>query len=75
MLLSSDKFTQLKCGTAVSPITDFELYGKKKRIFPHISFMYVYNMLSKIILKLSFPQRLPSQSATWAPGRIPKYTR
>ncbi|KAM9844637.1 A-type potassium channel modulatory protein DPP6-like [Aulostomus maculatus] len=26
MLLSSKEFTQLKCGTAVSPITDFELY-------------------------------------------------
>uniref|UniRef100_A0A3Q2XEI1 Dipeptidyl-peptidase 6b n=1 Tax=Hippocampus comes TaxID=109280 RepID=A0A3Q2XEI1_HIPCM len=26
LLLSSDEFTQLKCGTAVSPITDFELY-------------------------------------------------
>lgn len=28
MLLSSEEFTQLKCGAAVSPITDFELYGK-----------------------------------------------
>ncbi|XP_056247928.1 dipeptidyl aminopeptidase-like protein 6 isoform X3 [Seriola aureovittata] len=27
MLLSSEEFTQLKCGTAVSPITDFELYA------------------------------------------------
>lgn len=27
MLLSSEEFTELKCGTAVSPITDFELYG------------------------------------------------
>uniref|UniRef100_A0A671YZ43 Dipeptidyl-peptidase 6b n=1 Tax=Sparus aurata TaxID=8175 RepID=A0A671YZ43_SPAAU len=27
MLLSSEEFNQLKCGTAVSPITDFELYG------------------------------------------------
>uniref|UniRef100_A0A8D3BFQ1 Dipeptidyl-peptidase 6b n=1 Tax=Scophthalmus maximus TaxID=52904 RepID=A0A8D3BFQ1_SCOMX len=27
MLLSSEDFTQLKCGTAVSPITDFELYA------------------------------------------------
>ena len=27
MLLSSEDFTQLKCGAAVSPITDFELYG------------------------------------------------
>ncbi|XP_076000936.1 A-type potassium channel modulatory protein DPP6-like [Genypterus blacodes] len=27
MLLSSADFTQLKCGTAVSPITDFELYA------------------------------------------------
>uniref|UniRef100_A0A3B3VKR2 Dipeptidyl-peptidase 6b n=1 Tax=Poecilia latipinna TaxID=48699 RepID=A0A3B3VKR2_9TELE len=27
MLLSSEEFTQLKCGAAVSPITDFELYG------------------------------------------------
>uniref|UniRef100_A0A3P8WL41 Dipeptidyl-peptidase 6b n=1 Tax=Cynoglossus semilaevis TaxID=244447 RepID=A0A3P8WL41_CYNSE len=27
MLLSSDDFTQLKCGAAVSPITDFELYA------------------------------------------------
>ncbi|XP_028988433.1 dipeptidyl aminopeptidase-like protein 6 isoform X2 [Betta splendens] len=27
MLLSSKEFTQLKCGTAVSPITDFELYA------------------------------------------------
>ncbi|XP_077414648.1 dipeptidyl-peptidase 6 isoform X1 [Vanacampus margaritifer] len=26
LLLSSDEFTHLKCGTAVSPITDFELY-------------------------------------------------
>ncbi|KAJ3595358.1 hypothetical protein NHX12_004662, partial [Muraenolepis orangiensis] len=27
MLLSSEDFTELKCGAAVSPITDFELYG------------------------------------------------
>ncbi|XP_023191910.1 dipeptidyl aminopeptidase-like protein 6 isoform X3 [Xiphophorus maculatus] len=27
MLLSSEEFTQLKCGVAVSPITDFELYA------------------------------------------------
>uniref|UniRef100_A0A4W6DHN1 Dipeptidyl-peptidase 6b n=1 Tax=Lates calcarifer TaxID=8187 RepID=A0A4W6DHN1_LATCA len=27
MLLGSEEFTQLKCGTAVSPITDFELYA------------------------------------------------
>uniref|UniRef100_A0A3B5M7Y6 Dipeptidyl-peptidase 6b n=1 Tax=Xiphophorus couchianus TaxID=32473 RepID=A0A3B5M7Y6_9TELE len=27
MLLSSEEFTQLKCGAAVSPITDFELYA------------------------------------------------
>uniref|UniRef100_A0A3Q3CIP6 Dipeptidyl-peptidase 6b n=1 Tax=Haplochromis burtoni TaxID=8153 RepID=A0A3Q3CIP6_HAPBU len=27
LLLSSEEFTQLKCGTAVSPITDFELYA------------------------------------------------
>uniref|UniRef100_A0A8D0D5Z3 Dipeptidyl-peptidase 6b n=1 Tax=Sander lucioperca TaxID=283035 RepID=A0A8D0D5Z3_SANLU len=27
MLLSSEEFNQLKCGTAVSPITDFELYA------------------------------------------------
>ncbi|XP_034742877.1 dipeptidyl aminopeptidase-like protein 6 isoform X1 [Etheostoma cragini] len=27
LLLSSDEFNQLKCGTAVSPITDFELYA------------------------------------------------
>uniref|UniRef100_UPI0037E9B1F4 dipeptidyl-peptidase 6 n=1 Tax=Semicossyphus pulcher TaxID=241346 RepID=UPI0037E9B1F4 len=27
MLLSSEEFTDLKCGTAVSPITDFELYA------------------------------------------------
>ncbi|XP_053739390.1 dipeptidyl aminopeptidase-like protein 6 isoform X3 [Synchiropus splendidus] len=27
MLLSSEEFTQLKCGTAVSPITDFEIYA------------------------------------------------
>ncbi|XP_020779652.1 dipeptidyl aminopeptidase-like protein 6b [Boleophthalmus pectinirostris] len=27
LLLSSAEFTQLKCGTAVSPITDFELYA------------------------------------------------
>uniref|UniRef100_A0A665U1I2 Dipeptidyl-peptidase 6b n=1 Tax=Echeneis naucrates TaxID=173247 RepID=A0A665U1I2_ECHNA len=27
LLLSSEEFTQLKCGTAISPITDFELYG------------------------------------------------
>lgn len=27
MLLSSEEFTQLKCGAAVSPITDFEIYG------------------------------------------------
>ncbi|CAL8279965.1 unnamed protein product [Lota lota] len=27
MLLSSEDFTQLKCGAAVSPITDFELYA------------------------------------------------
>uniref|UniRef100_A0A3Q3X219 Uncharacterized protein n=1 Tax=Mola mola TaxID=94237 RepID=A0A3Q3X219_MOLML len=27
ILLSSEEFTQLKCGTAVSPITDFELYA------------------------------------------------
>uniref|UniRef100_A0AAQ5XWR6 Dipeptidyl-peptidase 6b n=1 Tax=Amphiprion ocellaris TaxID=80972 RepID=A0AAQ5XWR6_AMPOC len=27
MLLSSGEFDQLKCGTAVSPITDFELYA------------------------------------------------
>ncbi|KAF7656562.1 hypothetical protein LDENG_00039470 [Lucifuga dentata] len=27
MLLSSEDFTELKCGTAVSPITDFELYA------------------------------------------------
>ena len=33
MLLSSEEFTQLKCGTAVSPITDFELYGKTFQIF------------------------------------------
>ncbi|TKS79800.1 Dipeptidyl aminopeptidase-like protein 6 DPPX [Collichthys lucidus] len=28
MLLSSEEFNELKCGTAVSPITDFELYEK-----------------------------------------------
>uniref|UniRef100_A0A665U1Y5 Dipeptidyl-peptidase 6b n=1 Tax=Echeneis naucrates TaxID=173247 RepID=A0A665U1Y5_ECHNA len=27
LLLSSEEFTQLKCGTAISPITDFELYA------------------------------------------------
>ncbi|TNM98234.1 hypothetical protein fugu_014480 [Takifugu bimaculatus] len=27
MLLSSEEFTQLKCGAAVSPITDFEIYA------------------------------------------------
>uniref|UniRef100_A0A673CFG8 Dipeptidyl-peptidase 6b n=1 Tax=Sphaeramia orbicularis TaxID=375764 RepID=A0A673CFG8_9TELE len=27
LLLSSEEFNQLKCGTAVSPITDFELYA------------------------------------------------
>uniref|UniRef100_A0A3Q3FYQ6 Dipeptidyl-peptidase 6b n=1 Tax=Labrus bergylta TaxID=56723 RepID=A0A3Q3FYQ6_9LABR len=27
MLLSSEEFTELKCGTAVSPITDFEIYA------------------------------------------------
>ncbi|XP_061653237.1 dipeptidyl aminopeptidase-like protein 6b isoform X2 [Phyllopteryx taeniolatus] len=27
LLLSSDEFAQLKCGTAVSPVTDFELYA------------------------------------------------
>uniref|UniRef100_A0A8C6WTA6 Dipeptidyl-peptidase 6b n=1 Tax=Neogobius melanostomus TaxID=47308 RepID=A0A8C6WTA6_9GOBI len=27
LLLSATEFTQLKCGTAVSPITDFELYA------------------------------------------------
>lgn len=27
MLLSSEEFTQLKCGAVVSPITDFEIYG------------------------------------------------
>lgn len=27
LLLSSEQFTQLKCGAAVSPITDFELYA------------------------------------------------
>uniref|UniRef100_A0A3Q4HNX0 Dipeptidyl-peptidase 6b n=1 Tax=Neolamprologus brichardi TaxID=32507 RepID=A0A3Q4HNX0_NEOBR len=27
LLLSSEEFSQLKCGTAVSPITDFELYA------------------------------------------------
>ncbi|KAM4552622.1 A-type potassium channel modulatory protein DPP6-like isoform 2-T2 [Odontesthes bonariensis] len=27
LLLSSEEFTQLKCGAAVSPITDFELYA------------------------------------------------
>ncbi|XP_017278013.1 dipeptidyl aminopeptidase-like protein 6 isoform X2 [Kryptolebias marmoratus] len=27
LLLSSDKFSQLKCGAAVSPITDFKLYA------------------------------------------------
>ncbi|KAM3866400.1 A-type potassium channel modulatory protein DPP6-like [Diretmus argenteus] len=27
MLLSSEEFTELKCGAAVSPITDFELYA------------------------------------------------
>lgn len=27
MLLSSEEFTQLKCGAAVSPITDFQIYG------------------------------------------------
>lgn len=36
MLLSSEEFNQLKCGTAVSPITDFELYG----ITFHIFFFY-----------------------------------
>lgn len=37
MLLSSEEFTQLKCGAAVSPITDFELYGKTL----HISFISI----------------------------------
>lgn len=35
MLLSSEEFTQLKCGAAVSPITDFEIYGITfRRTFP-----------------------------------------
>lgn len=35
MLLSSEEFTQLKCGAAVSPITDFEIYGIVfRRTFP-----------------------------------------
>lgn len=35
MLLSSEEFTQLKCGAAVSPITDFEIYGRiLRRTFP-----------------------------------------
>lgn len=34
MLLSSEEFTQLKCGAAVSPITDFEIYGIVLDTFP-----------------------------------------
>lgn len=47
MLLSSEKFTQLKCGTAVSPITDFELYG----IAFHVFFFYAF---AKDVALLSF---------------------
>uniref|UniRef100_A0A8C6LCG9 Dipeptidyl-peptidase 6b n=1 Tax=Nothobranchius furzeri TaxID=105023 RepID=A0A8C6LCG9_NOTFU len=33
LLLSAEEFSLLKCGAAVSPITDFELYGKTLLLF------------------------------------------
>lgn len=57
MLLSSEEFTQLKCGTAVSPITDFELYGITSQIcFIYMSYSWdsVWWQLILLTLFISF---------------------
>lgn len=69
MLLSSEEFTQLKCGAAVSPITDFEIYGTVPRHVSH------HAPLSAALFTASVFQRRPSQSATWAQRRTPARTR
>lgn len=54
MLLSSEEFTQLKCGTAVSPITDFELYGMTLQIFFIINYVILLAKRRPIFLTLFF---------------------
>lgn len=76
MLLSSEEFNQLKCGTAVSPITDFELYG----IISHTFFRFHALCLKKpdssnSFIPVSKWQRLHFQNGTSAQRQIPEYTR
>lgn len=71
MLLSSEEFTQLKCGAAVSPITDFEIYGTalgpvSRRAAPRSR---------SLSHSASVLQRRRFQSGTWAPRRTPEHTR
>ena len=50
MLLSSEDFTQLKCGVAVSPITDFELYGLSEPLPRHTVCLSVHLSVCTSIL-------------------------
>lgn len=51
MLLSSEEFTQLKCGAVVSPITDFEIYGI---VFMHFPSCRALQPLTLLLLSCSF---------------------
>lgn len=70
MLLSSEEFTQLKCGAAVSPITDFEIYGIVLRHVSHHALLPAAQPFAASVF-----QRRRFQSATWAPRRTHARTR
>lgn len=75
MLLSSEEFNQLKCGTAVSPITDFELYGKTFQIFFFYGCVNDYPKTSDLSFNLFQIQHLHFQNDTSAQRQIPEYIR
>lgn len=77
MLLSSE-FPQLKCGTAVSPITDFELYGITFQIFIIINYLMLLSKGGQSF-SLSFSsfrlQHLRFQNDTLAQRQTHEYIR